>query len=762
MKYNQFSYFSVSEDIAEQELIFLGFDLSAEKTFKSNFESFLRKVLSLRYQDTDYALSMWIADFETDLLTFFQSEREVTEIIFNTVALQLLGFVPNVDFKNTAEFVEKLNFPVTFNASLTDIYQLLATRCQSGNTLIDQLVSENLIPITNDYAFFNGKSLATFDTSDLIREVVYVESLVDTDGDGQTDLIKINIIRPKTSHKLPVIMTASPYQQGVNGPASDALTHKMERELLVKTASAISLKEENIQKLASQNQAQLVTETEESFTTLPRPSYTLNDYMLARGFANIYVSGIGTLNSDGFMTTGDYQQVEAYKSVIDWLNGRAIAFTSKTRKRRIEPTWATGKVVTSGISYLGTMSNALATTGVDGLEVIIAEAGISSWYDYYRENGLIVSPGGYPGEDLDSLTEFTYSRNLLAGDYLRQNANYQKLLKKQGQDMNRVTGDYNQFWHNRNYVKNAKQVKATVVFTHGTQDWNVKPIHVFNMFHALPKSLDKHLFLHQGAHVYMNNWQSIDFRESMNTLLSQKILRQDNSFKLPKVIWQDNRQAQAWQTLETFGQETYQNFELSSDVATIENHYQEEIFAQYGKDFNSFKADLFNQKANAITIDIPVEKALLLNGRAKLSLSVKSSTNKGMLSAQLLEEGKKKYLQDSPTVVASKSVDNGRLFEQEHLVELPEREAANRVIAKGHLNLQNRDGLLNIKDVAADCWMAVSLELQPTIYALEEGSKLRLVLYTTDFEHTVRDNSSYHLDIKEVMLSLPIQPSIKK
>ena len=39
------------------------------------------------------------------------------------------------------------------------------------------------------------------------------------------------------------------------------------------------------------------------------------------------------------------------------------------------------------------MSNGLATTGVDGLEVIIAEAGISSWYNYYRENGLVTSPG---------------------------------------------------------------------------------------------------------------------------------------------------------------------------------------------------------------------------------------------------------------------------------------------------------------------------------------------------------------------------------
>ena len=51
------------------------------------------------------------------------------------------------------------------------------------------------------------------------------------------------------------------------------------------------------------------------------------------------------------------------------------------------------------------------------------------WYDYYRENGLLVSPGGYPGEDLDTLTEFTYSRALLAGEYLRHQKDYQPISK---------------------------------------------------------------------------------------------------------------------------------------------------------------------------------------------------------------------------------------------------------------------------------------------------------------------------------------------
>ena len=91
------------------------------------------------------------------------------------------------------------------------------------------------------------------------------------------------------------------------------------------------------------------------------------------------------------------------------------------------------------------MSNALATTGVDGLEMVIAEAGISSWYDYYRENGLLVSPGGYPGEDLDTLTEFTYSRALLAGEYLRHQKDYEAYLKELSTAIDRTHGDIASF-----------------------------------------------------------------------------------------------------------------------------------------------------------------------------------------------------------------------------------------------------------------------------------------------------------------------------
>ena len=758
MRFNQFSYQPTTSSQRFEELENLGLKLSPQLSLKRQFEDFIRWSF-FTYSNTDYALSTLAADKETDLVTFFQSDRELTEEIFYTVAFQLLGFSYLVDFEDAEQFRKETDFPIVYGDLIENLYQLLNTRTKKGNTLIDQLVSDGLISEDNHYHYFNGKSLATFSTHDVIREVVYVESRVDTDKDGLPDLVKVSVIRPRYDGQVPTLMTASPYHQGTNDKASDKALYKMEGELEVKPPHTIELEEPKLNLVEPHGQVEVVSEVEEKLSHI-NSSYTLNDYFLPRGFANLYVSGIGTRDSQGIMTNGDYQQIEAYKNVIDWLNGRCRAFTDHTRNRQVKADWSNGRVATTGISYLGTMSNGLATTGVDGLEVIIAEAGISSWYNYYRENGLVTSPGGYPGEDFDSLAELTYSRNLLAGDYIRANEVHKADLEKVKEQLDRKTGDYNQFWHDRNYLLNAHKVQAEVVFTHGSQDWNVKPLHVYQMFHALPSHITKHLFFHHGAHVYMNNWQSIDFRESMNALLSKKLLGLDSSYQLPTVIWQDNIAPQRWQGLDNFGkQDELHTFSLGTEEKVIQNQYDQKDFDRYGKTYQTFNTELYQGKANQITIDLPVSQDIHLNGRVELKLRVKSSTNKGLLSAQLLELGQKKYLQPYPAVLSARTIDNGRYHMLENLYELPFNPSAQRVITKGYLNLQNRTNLLTIEEIQPNEWMDFKLELQPTIYKLKEGDTLRLVLYTTDFEITIRDNTDYQLtvDLAQSSLILPCQ-----
>ena len=173
MRYNQFSYIPVDAKSALHEMNSLGFSLSDTFEDKKNLEFFVRQTL-FHYHDTDYALSLMIADNDHDLLEFFTSSLELNRERFAMIALQLLGFIPNVDFTNGLDFVDKIGLAIEEESFIQTLYHLLACRTKSGNTLIDDLVSKGLLAADNHYHFFNGKSLATFDTNDLIKEVVYV------------------------------------------------------------------------------------------------------------------------------------------------------------------------------------------------------------------------------------------------------------------------------------------------------------------------------------------------------------------------------------------------------------------------------------------------------------------------------------------------------------------------------------------------------------------------------------------------------------
>ena len=229
------------------------------------------------------------------------------------------------------------------------ILSVLNTRTKKGNTLIDQLVSDGLIPEDNDYHYFNGKSLATFSSHDVIREVVYVETRVDTDRKGLPDLVKVSIIRPRYDGQIPAIMTASPYHQGTNDKASDKALYKMEGELEVKSPHKIELEEPQLNLIQPQDQAEVVAESEEKLSHI-NSSYTLNDYFLPRGFANLYVSGVGTKDSTGFMTNGDYQQIEAYKNVLIGSMDVACLYWSHASSVKSSLDWSNGKVATTGLS----------------------------------------------------------------------------------------------------------------------------------------------------------------------------------------------------------------------------------------------------------------------------------------------------------------------------------------------------------------------------------------------------------------------------
>jgi X-Pro dipeptidyl-peptidase len=228
-----------------------------------------------------------------------------------------------------------------------------------------------------------------------------------------------------------------------------------------------------------------------------RISNALVNTWVPRGFAVVHSEATGTGRSAGCPTVGDYPERMAMKFVIDWLNGRAKGYTTPAGMDEVRATWSTGKVGMMGTSYEGTLPLAAATTGVEGLEVVIPVAANTSYYTYYRSNGLVRSPGGYLGEDVDVLYDF-----IASGDSTLRatcDAIYKKDVFAKGMD--RATGDFSDFWESRDLLPHVKNIRAAVLLAHGLNDWNVMPSHSVRIYEEM-RRLGKpvSLYLHQGGH----------------------------------------------------------------------------------------------------------------------------------------------------------------------------------------------------------------------------------------------------------------------
>jgi X-Pro dipeptidyl-peptidase len=159
--------------------------------------------------------------------------------------------------------------------------------------------------------------------------------------------------------------------------------------------------------------------------------------------------------------------------------------------------WSTGKVGMTGTSYGGTLALAAAVTGVKGLEAIIPIAPNTSYYHYYRSNGLVRHPGGWLGEDIDFLYDFINS-----GETTRRelcNRMFRDGIMAAGRY--RTSGDYNDFWATRDLLPLVGKVRAATLIAHAFNDWNVVPEHSVRIYEALKKrKIPLMAYYHQGGH----------------------------------------------------------------------------------------------------------------------------------------------------------------------------------------------------------------------------------------------------------------------
>lgn len=724
---------------------------------------------------------------------FLKTNEKLTAASFYLTALQLLQFQVGVDFEaaDWEKACHEIGVPLmTGDFMLTETvekawYTLLSTHTKKGLSLLDLLASKGfyLEKTFKRPLFFNGKAQAVFDTDKLIREVVYVEAPLDTDEDGQRDLLKVEIIRPKeteTGLKVPSLFTASPYNQGTNPEAGARLTHDVNVPLTRKEPTdtsyeAVRFKAQPSGLPPARKSAGATKKAAETFQR--EKNYALNDYFLARGFAAVYSAGIGTRDSEGIQTCGSKEQTIATTAVIEWLAGNRRAFTNRTDNIEIKAWWSNGLTAMTGRSYLGTLATAAATTGVKGLATIVSEAAISNWYQYYRDNGLVVAPGGFPGEDADVLAEETFSRMHDAGDYLGIKEFFNQKQAEMALAQDRATGNYNRFWDERNYLPDVKNIKADIVLVHGLNDWNVKPRQAAQLWQELAKlPISKKLILHQGQHIYIHNMPSIDFLDMMNLWFSYKLYGLENGAAalIPTVVYQANTEKETWRTLSDWQSENQIRLylgqgvlkaEKSTGIAMFSDQLDPATFTVYTKDINKWEQDVKQQDSpladnRYFALTTPFSTDLDLQGEPVLKLKAASSQNLGMLSVQLVDYGKKKRLKPVTSVKELKGLSLGYHWRIDDLREFDfDKETPFKMITKGHINLQNRENPWKTNELKAAEFVELSFKLQPTIYRLLAGHQLGIVITGTDFGMTVRGNQDiqYSIDLTASELVLPVR-----
>src|SRR5512138_1445407 len=354
----------------------------------------------------------------------------------------------------------------------------------------DLVAQKTVVPV-----IVNGEAqkIAAFENQEeWLKHDLWVETEFDSDGDGKHDRMHVAVTRPRQTEteglKLPVIYESSPYFAGT---ASMDMKYNWDVH-----------QELNMPSPPHPHPPQIVRRGKRPVISTAQLKW------IPYGFIVVHSSAPGTGLSQGCPTVGTDVERLAPKAVIDWLNGRAKGYTTPDGNEEVKAYWTTGKVGMTGTSYDGTLPFAAATTGVEGLEAIIPVSPNNSYYHYYRSNGLVRSPGGYLGEDVDVLYNFVHSnpeRCAWCDSVVRDK------VMAEGQD--RVKGDYSDFWAQRDLMTYIKSFKAAVLMAHGFNDWNVMPSHSIRFIKPLrDQGVPVQVYFHQGGHggeppfSMMNRW----------------------------------------------------------------------------------------------------------------------------------------------------------------------------------------------------------------------------------------------------------------
>ncbi|WP_435415827.1 Xaa-Pro dipeptidyl-peptidase [Polaribacter aestuariivivens] len=555
------------------------------------------------------------------------------------------------------------------------------------------------------------------DPSKWIRHDLWVETTFDSDGDGKLDRMHVDVTRPAQTEteglQLPVVYESSPYYSGVASGGRE-LFWNVKHELGEKVPNPVHPNVIRRGKRPIISNSQIKT-------------------WVPRGYIVVHSSSPGTGLSDGSPTVGGDNESLAPKAVIDWLNGRAKGFKEREGNEEVKAYWTTGKVGMTGTSYNGTIPLAAATTGVDGLEAIIPVAPNTSYYHYYRSNGLVRSPGGYLGEDIDVLYDFIHSGKE------ENRARNNKIVRdtEMANGMDRETGDYNDFWAGRDYINDMKPMKAALLMSHGFNDWNVMPEHSYRIYKkASEMGLPTQIYYHQNGH------GGPPPMEMMNRWFTHYLHGVENGVE---------NDAKAWVVRENDKQDE------PTAYAEYPNPEAQNV---------TFYLNAGAPKAGSLSLTKPTkkEKETLVDNYSfsAESLAKADYTNHRLLYVTpILKEDV--HISGLPSITIKAASSKEAVNLSVYLVSLPwnsgrRTKITDNIITRGWADLQNYKSLTSSKPLKPGQFYEMTFELQPDDQIIKKGQQIGLMIFSSDSEYTLlpKPGTELTVDLSTTKITIPI------
>ncbi|MEQ8764665.1 MAG: Xaa-Pro dipeptidyl-peptidase [Planctomycetota bacterium] len=574
--------------------------------------------------------------------------------------------------------------------------------------------ADKAVPVFEDG---QAQVVEAFDDPDQwIQYDLWVETELDTDGDGKPDRVHVDVTRPKQTEteglKVPVIYETSPYYSG---------TGQTDRKYFW----------DPHQELGGDPPARPKPPAIQQQEKRPLMSRSLIRTWVPRGFAVVHSASPGTGLSQGCPTIGGDNESLAPKAVIDWLNGRAKGYTTADGDEEVTAEWCTGKVGMTGTSYNGTLPLAAATTGVDGLEAIIPIAPNTSYYHYYRSNGLVRHPGGWMGEDIDVLYDFIHS----GPEETREYCDCEVREKELQGNHDRISGDYNEFWAGRDYLNDLGPMKAATLMAHAFNDWNVMPEHSVRIYQALKeKGVPCQFFAHQGGHggpppmEMMNRWFTRylygvqnDVEKDPRSWIVREDARRNEPVAYPEYPHPDAEPV----TLHlSKGGNTHGALTLEA-----KGRQGEETLVDNVEEPGSDLAQAEASPHRLLYVTPALTSDLHLSGFAKIHLRLAASKPAANLSV---------WLVSLPWTRSRRITDN--------------------IITRGWADPQNHASLTEGQPLEPGEFVELSFDLQPDDQVIPAGQRIGLMIFSSDRDFTLwpKPGTRLTIDLDQTRLELPV------